>query len=69
MSQFCNSVRTELAVMRRINTVTQILLLSFTCLFSSIALNLALTAATARVKHFGLKVVKYFPFAVLIILK
>jgi len=29
-------------------------------LFSSIAFSLALTAATASAKHFGVKVIKYF---------
>jgi len=43
----------ELTKQRRNCKILQIL-------FSSIALSLALTAATASTKHFGVKVIKYF---------
>jgi len=61
MSEFCDSALAEfcaeLAVMRRINKTVQKLL---QILFSNIALSSALTAATASMKHFDVKIIKYF---------
>jgi len=59
MSEFCNSARTELANVCRINKwhrnckILQIIL-------SNIALSSAPTDATASAKHFGVKVINYF---------